>query len=414
MVRSILVLTSLLYIARVARGSGLRVRLGQRLGSNKQHLFTAAAIRNPKLPVWPVHVGVAAQVFNWLGLHDISDNLITKLGGRVVPVQMGARSTSPFLLLAHHQHSFTPFDPVRAVTSLLLPEGFPAHPHSGFSTLTVTLDGGLVHRDSEGLKMRYNDGDTQWMCAGRGTIHEEMWDTNPSAHQRIELFQLWINSPAKDKFCEPRVEHLLNQDTPVLSCPKTNVTATVICGEVTLAGLPMAIGPLGSSAHSPIAVMHVKIPPNQKLHVSAQSRSTFLAFVRRGSAVVKDSNLVRMGDMLLFRCEYDNNDLSSASERAKEEEEEEEACGELQAGSAGLEALLLLGEPIDEPVVMQGPFVHASERDWRIAANAFSAPGLGESAYWSHRISDQEWMAHVKRTNLQGKLQEMLARMGGG
>jgi redox-sensitive bicupin YhaK (pirin superfamily) len=341
---------------------------------------------------------------------------------------MGASSTSPFLLLAHHQHSFTPFDPVRAITSLLLPEGFPAHPHSGFSTLTVTLEGGLVNRDSEGLKMRYNNGDTQWMCAGRGTIHEEMWDTDPTAHGRIELFQLWVNSPARDKFCEPRVEHLLHQDTPVLTCPDTNVTATVICGEVTLAGLPMVIGPLGSAAHSPIAVMHVKIPPNQKLLVSAQCHSTFLAFVRRGSAVVNANAaggaeaVVRMGDMLLFKCDNDNNnnvrqreyddDLSrSSASEPERDKDEEQACGELRAGSAGLEALLLLGKPIDEPVVMQGPFVHASERDWRIAANAFNAPGLGENAYWSHRISDQEWMSHVQRTNLQGKLQEMLARM---
>ena len=70
---------------------------------------------------------------------------------------------SPFLLLVHHQHSFMPFDPTRTITNLFLPEGFPAHPHSGFSTVTITIDGGLKHRDSEGIIMDYGDGDTQCM-----------------------------------------------------------------------------------------------------------------------------------------------------------------------------------------------------------------------------------------------------------
>lgn len=73
---------------------------------------------------------------------------------------------SPFLLLAHHCHSFTPLDPFRAITNLILPEGFPAHPHSGFDTVTYCLEGGLRHRDSEGLGMAYGDGEVQWMRAG--------------------------------------------------------------------------------------------------------------------------------------------------------------------------------------------------------------------------------------------------------
>jgi len=64
-----------------------------------------------------------------------------------------------------------PLDPFRAFTKFILPEGFPAHPHSGFGTLTYTINGGLKHRDSEGLAMTYKNGDAQWMKAGRGKAY---------------------------------------------------------------------------------------------------------------------------------------------------------------------------------------------------------------------------------------------------
>lgn len=105
--------------------------------------------------------------------------------------------------MAHHRHSFGAFDPLRYAFRLLLPEGFPAHPHRGFETVTYVLKGGLVHRDSMGVKKSYGapqetagdgkDGAVQWMTAGRGLLHEEMWrtgDTWDSTDQ--ELFQIWV------------------------------------------------------------------------------------------------------------------------------------------------------------------------------------------------------------------------------
>ncbi len=126
-----------------------------------------------------------AQIFDWLNLKDYSQQVLSfigmyfakkpnykltylltysltyslTIGGRVIPMSFMSsadgintrQSLSPFLLLVHHQHSFMPLDPTRTITNLFLPEGFPAHPHSGFSTVTITLDGGLKHRDSEGI-----------------------------------------------------------------------------------------------------------------------------------------------------------------------------------------------------------------------------------------------------------------------
>lgn len=76
----------------------------------------------------------------------------------MVPMQLSDANLSPFLLLAHHTHSFMPLDPFREATKLFLPEGFPAHPHSGFDTVTYCIQGGLRHRDSEGVQMTYGNG----------------------------------------------------------------------------------------------------------------------------------------------------------------------------------------------------------------------------------------------------------------
>merc|ERR1719389_1516611 len=99
-----------------------------------------------------------------------------------------------------------------------MPEGFPAHPHRGFETVTYVLRGGLVHRDSMGVKKAYgapadsdgsgSDGAVQWMTAGRGMLHEEMWRTS-SGTADAELYQLWVNLPPHAKMAPPRVQLLV-------------------------------------------------------------------------------------------------------------------------------------------------------------------------------------------------------------
>merc|ERR1719327_2259291 len=143
-----------------------------------------------------------------------------RFGGRVCPMMLDKQDDSPFLLMVHHRHSFNFLDPFRYLfRSVFMPEGFPAHPHRGFETVTYVLRGGLVHRDSFGVKKSYgappeSDGSgehaaVQWMTAGRGLLHEEMWrtgDTWDSTEQ--ELFQIWVNLPASAKMVPPRMQML--------------------------------------------------------------------------------------------------------------------------------------------------------------------------------------------------------------
>ncbi len=169
-------------------------------------------VRHTRLPVWPAWQGVVLGALSLFEpLRPLADRLENSFGGRVCPMQFAdSAEADPFVLLVHHRHAFRALDPLCPLfAATILPEGFPAHPHRGFETLTYTLPqrGGLVHRDSEGCKMKYGGGAAQWMTAGCGMLHEEMWDLS-SGFVDFELYQLWVNLPPRYKMVPPRVQLL--------------------------------------------------------------------------------------------------------------------------------------------------------------------------------------------------------------
>ncbi|CAM9817967.1 unnamed protein product [Phaeothamnion confervicola] len=95
--------------------------------------------RYPRLPVWPVQNGLFFFLLDLLRLTEWAHLLEQRFGGRVCPMALQAADADPFVLLAHHRHSFHPWDPIRPIFRFFLPEGFPAHPHRGFSTVTYVL-----------------------------------------------------------------------------------------------------------------------------------------------------------------------------------------------------------------------------------------------------------------------------------
>ena len=175
------------------------LRIAPLSGSSSSSRLDPVLQSTLRLPIWPVYGGVLAQVADWLGLKGASRSILDGIGGRVIPMQLNgerAFADSRLLLLVHHKHSFTKGDPFRALTRLLMPEGFPAHGHSGLMTVTMTREGGagLAHRDSEGLSQDYGGGDVQWMKSGRGILHEEMWSpcrAQERLKEDVELYQLW-------------------------------------------------------------------------------------------------------------------------------------------------------------------------------------------------------------------------------
>ncbi len=93
--------------------------------------------------------------------------------------------------------------------------GFPQHPHRGFETVTIMRHGYIDHSDSLGATARFGPGDVQWLTAGRGIVHAEMFPLlNREGPNPLELFQIWLNLPGADKFVEPHFAMLWSQDIP--------------------------------------------------------------------------------------------------------------------------------------------------------------------------------------------------------
>ena len=342
-----------------------------------------------KLPIWPVYSGVIAQIFDWLGLHDLSEAVVSKVGGRVIPITL-ANSLDPFLLLVHHAHSFMPFDIIRPLQKLFIQEGFPSHPHSGFDTVTITLESGLRHRDDQGIIQSYSDGDIQWMRAGRGTIHEERWDlfesNKKNQFKRFELYQLWVNLPAARKDDEPIVNLIKANELKFIDINE-NVKVQVICGDVSYGNEHDSSikGPGNVMCESNISIMQVNLSPNSELIINTDKQAYLTIFVRRGSLVTDQGEAI-YGNVIKINSNSKSQDL----------------VANIVSGSRGLDALLLLGKPLNEPCLFQGSFVQSDQKKLMRSYKVFSDMGM----FWDHSVNDSDYLDHVNTIRLQDRIKK--------
>jgi quercetin 2,3-dioxygenase len=236
--------------------------------------------------------------------------------------------------------------------------GFPQHPHRGFETVTYVRRGVIDHSDSLGAAARFGGGDTQWLTAGRGIVHSEMFpllaDDEPNP---LELFQIWVNLPAESKLADPHFSMLWASDVPVVH--EGGVTITVVAG-VLGDHVPPSPPPdsWASRPDSDVAIWHLALDAGASWSVPAArggDATVRVLYVYAGSVTV-DSTVVDAPTAVVVRAGVDV---------------------PVSAGSDGAEVLLLQGRPIGEPVAQYGPFVMNEQDEIRQAFADYQATGFG-------------------------------------
>jgi redox-sensitive bicupin YhaK (pirin superfamily) len=240
--------------------------------------------------------------------------------------------------------------------------GFPAHPHRGFETITVVNEGIVDHADSLNAAGRYGGGDTQWMTAGKGVQHSEMFPlVNEEKGNPLVLFQIWINLPPKNKMVEPHFAMLWGKDTPVVECAdvKGKVSSVkIIAGG--LNGYRPPSPPPESWANDPengVWVWNIKMPNNAQFTLPASSvgLNRVLYFYKGQVATVQTTPIkTQQGVQLMSDAEVI-----------------------LHSGDEACEFLLLQGRPIDEPVARYGPFVMNTEQEIQQAFSDYREDQFG-------------------------------------
>ena len=261
----------------------------------------------------------------------------------------------------HLGNDFTLRDGYRMYHGDVVP-GFPQHPHRGFETVTVVRRGLVDHSDSMGATGRYGRGDTQWMTAGGGVQHAEMFPlVNPDAPNPLELFQIWLNLPARSKMVAPHFKMLWGDQIPHLEITDATGRATRVGlvagayeGRVPLAPPPDS---WASQAGSDVAIWTIKMDADASWTLPAVGKGTnrTLYFfsgtgLRIGTREIPGSRAVVLrGDVAV----------------------------PLQSGHGEIELLLLQGRPIGEPVAQHGPFVMNSAEEIRQTLNDFHRTQFG-------------------------------------
>ncbi len=250
---------------------------------------------------------------------------------------------SPFLLLDHAGPAeFTPTNARRGVGQ---------HPHRGFETVTIVYDGEVEHRDSTGSGGKIGPGDVQWMTAASGILHEEFHSQAFAKRGgTLEMVQLWVNLPAKDKMADPGYQTLLDADIPNIALPDQAGSLRLIAGE--FAGQR---GP--ARTFTPIDVWDLRLKGDKLLNLDLHDGRNTALVVLRGTVQVNGVELVRQGQLALLERKGDQLSL--------------EANGDAVV-------LLLSGEPIDEPIVGHGPFVMNSEQEIHQAFADFQSGRFGQ------------------------------------
>ncbi|MBV8372154.1 MAG: pirin family protein [Candidatus Eremiobacteraeota bacterium] len=247
---------------------------------------------------------------------------------RPFPGELSMEEADPFLLL--DQGGPTNYAPNEAV-------GAPWHPHRGFETVTYVMDGEISHHDTNGGGGVIREGDTQWMTAGSGILHDEL--PTEAMFRRggaMHIVQLWVNLPPSLKFTPPRYQSITGENLRLVTTPDGASLLRIIAGNV---------GPFAGSGstHTPITYLHATISPGAQARVPWNPAFSAFAYVLTGSGYAGDEMRPITEHQLVVFGSGDHIVLRAADVPDN--------------GATALDVLVLGGIPIREPIAHYGPFV---------------------------------------------------------
>ncbi|RVU54638.1 pirin family protein [Anaerosphaera multitolerans] len=299
------------------------------------------------------------------------------------PVNLRIPVKSPFIIGVHHLDYYPegnekmeptyyiegreigkdldPKSPWRMYHGTTVP-GFPSHPHRGFETVTIVEKGFVDHSDSFGLNGRYGNGDVQWLTAGSGIQHCEMFPLiNQNSENTLELFQLWLNLPKENKLVQPYYNMLWSEDIPIIEEKDEkgkSFRVKVIAGDYkTKKALPPNPDSWAAEKQNHVVIWIIELDSNAEfvLRPTTESASRMIYYYK--------------GDIISIESE------TIASGNAVELVSDEEI--KILNGVAPSKILLLEGEPINEPISTYGPFVMNTKEEIMQAFNDYLLTQFG-------------------------------------
>ena len=235
--------------------------------------------------------------------------------------------------------------------------GFPYHPHRGFETITIVNKGFCDHSDSLGASGRFGEGDVQWMTAGRGVQHSEMFPLlNDGTTNTLELFQIWLNLPKANKFVDPHFKMLWNEDIPVVK--QENATIKAIAGNYKGVKAPSpAPNSWAAQPENEVAIWNIKVDAETSFTLPKANEEVYRTlYFYEGDTIDFDDRKVNSGFGIA---------LNAVGETS------------FKVGSKKAALLLLQGKPISEPVAQQGPFVMNTQDELRQAFEEYRLTQFG-------------------------------------
>jgi len=255
------------------------------------------------------------------------------------------KQMSPFLMLDYAGPAEFPPTTER--------KGVGSHPHRGFETVTIVYKGEVAHKDSTGQGGVIGPGDVQWMTAGSGILHEEFHAEGFAKNGgTLDMVQLWVNLPANLKMTKPAYQAILDQQIPNIELKHGAGFARIIAGD-----FDGHRGP--AHTFTPMNVIDLKLRKGKATIATHEGWNTSL-IVLKGAVEAGDGVVAKDAQMLMFSSQGQDIQLNTLEDSI---------------------ALLLSGEPIDEPIVGYGPFVMNTKEEIAQAMQDFNSGSFGKIAH---------------------------------